>query len=134
MSKLKEVSDRLDRELLAKAKTHRERIAARLEITRSKDFLGLRHRNAFMRGHPIASMILAAADYADTYRERYPDYGIGKDYVLGPEWRSIVRSIRALLNGDIGQMDGGALDATLADMESFEGFDPDGNDIEAHNE
>lgn len=72
----------------------------------------------------IALMLEGWAKYADAHRARY-ESGIGEDYVLGDEWETIGRSIRALLNGECGRFDCGTLDAFLSDTLHAEGFDPD---------
>lgn len=62
--------------------------------------------------------------YADIHRERY-DSGIGADYVLGPQWARIGAGLRDLLNGELGRMDAGTLDALIANTLTAEDFDPD---------
>lgn len=70
----------------------------------------------------IVHMISSAASYADEHKEEYKSR-IGADGVLGPEWEQIIRSTIALLNGNCGRLDCGALDALLRDMLTLEGFD-----------
>lgn len=62
--------------------------------------------------------------YADAVQGAW-ESGIGKDYVLGPNWAQIGAGIRGLLNGDLGRMDGGTLDGLLCQTLEAEGFDPD---------
>lgn len=62
--------------------------------------------------------------YADAVEERW-ESGIGKDYVLGPNWAQIGAGIRGLLNGDLGRMDAGSLDGLLCRTLEAEGLDPD---------
>lgn len=85
-----------------------------------------RHEAALLspRGpeRPIANMLRAWLQYAETHRERY-DSGIGEDYVLGPAWEAIGRSLRTLLNGECGRLDCGAIDAILNDQLKAEGFE-----------
>ena len=86
---------------------------------------GERHYKAFQTDRTgIAGMIKAWAHYADAHRTRY-EASIGDDGFLGPEWAEIGKSLRALLNGDLGQMDGGTLDDMICDILSANGFDPD---------
>ena len=73
---------------------------------------------------PIAYMLGAWLLYADLYRERFVS-GIGRDYVLGPEWAKIGGALRGLLNGDCGRIDCGAVDAVICDTLKDEGIDPD---------
>ena len=62
--------------------------------------------------------------YADIHAGKY-ESGIGDDGVLGPEWAAIGAALRGLLNGSLGRLDGGTLDALLADTLQAQGFDPD---------
>ena len=64
------------------------------------------------------------ATYADRHRARF-ELGIGEDYVLGPPWAAIGAALRNLLNGDLGRLDGGTLDAFICNTLAAEGFDPD---------
>lgn len=62
--------------------------------------------------------------YADVHATRY-DSGIGDDGVLGPLWARIGDALLGLLNGDLGNMDGGTLDGIIRDTLLAEDFDPD---------
>jgi hypothetical protein len=66
-------------------------------------------------------LIRGWALYADAHRERYGS-GIGDDGVLGPEWAKMGEAIRGLLNGDIGSLDAGTLDAFIGETLRAEGF------------
>jgi len=73
---------------------------------------------------PIVSLIEAWLMYADSHQERF-ESTIGDDQFLGPEWAKIGASLRELLNGDLGRLDGGTLDGVLYDTLKAEGFDPE---------
>ena len=62
--------------------------------------------------------------YADAHRGAY-ESGIGADYVLGPAWAQIGAGLRALLNGELGRLDGGTLDGLLCSTLTAEEFDPE---------
>ncbi len=66
----------------------------------------------------IVQMLTGWYEYALNHRSRYESL-IGDDGVLGPEWAAIGHALLGLLNGDLGRLDGGTLDAflrnTLAD-------------------
>jgi hypothetical protein len=62
--------------------------------------------------------------YADAHRSAY-ESGIGDDYVLGPQWAQIGSSLRGLLNGSLGRLDGGTLDGLLCRTLQAEEFNPD---------
>jgi hypothetical protein len=72
----------------------------------------------------IAMMLHGWVAYADAHKAAY-ESGIGEDGVLGPEWRDIGLSLLGLLNGDLGRLDGGALDAAIRGSLEAEGFNPD---------
>lgn len=73
---------------------------------------------------PIVTLLAGWAEYADQHRAAY-DSGIGGDGVLGPAWADLGASIRRLLNGDLGRMDGGTLDSFICNTLEAEGFNPD---------
>lgn len=84
---------------------------------------GERHYRAFERDTTgIAAMLRAWAHYADSHRSRYGS-PVGDDGFLGPEWGRIGRGILALLNGEIGGMDGGTLDGMIRDIAKANGID-----------
>lgn len=72
----------------------------------------------------LVEMLSGWLRYADAAQSAW-ESGVGKDYVLGPKWAQIGDGLRGLLNGDLGRMDGGALDAVLCRALQAEGFDPD---------
>ena len=87
---------------------------------------GIRHYHSWRNPGPkeiVVRMIEAAADYADWHKDRY-ESKIGEDGVIGKEWETIVRACLGLLNGELGDLDGGTLDGLLRDMLRLEGFDP----------
>lgn len=68
------------------------------------------------------AMLFGWLKYADTHTRRYDD-GIGNDGVLGPEWESIGKALKALLNGDIGgRLDAGTISTLITRTLSLEGF------------
>ena len=69
----------------------------------------------------IVGMVKVWLVYADGHRARY-ESGIGEDYVLGPEWESIGRSLIGLLNGETGRLDCGTLDGCIRASLVAEGF------------
>jgi hypothetical protein len=71
---------------------------------------------------PIIRMLRALADYVDAYRTEWPDLRLGNDCVLGEAWAEMLRGFRDLLNGNLGRLDGGALDAAVCDLWAFAGF------------
>lgn len=48
---------------------------------------------------------------------------IGADGVLGEAWLDMWRGVRAMLNGELGRLDGGSLDRALLNMAKEFGFD-----------
>ena len=78
-----------------------------------------RHNNAAVRPRAgteesLVAMLRGWATYAHVHKESY-DSPIGDDGVLGPEWQAIGESLRGLLNGDIGRLDGGTVDSFIVD-------------------
>lgn len=110
-------------DLIAASLANAESKERRISAYATPSGWALRHRRAFAT-HPVAGIIRAAAVYADDYQTRWEN-GIGADYVLGDYWEKILRSARGMLNGDLGNMDGGTLDTLIADMLEAEGFNPD---------
>jgi hypothetical protein len=71
----------------------------------------------------IVAMLRSLAQYVDDYREQWPDSQIGLDGVLGDDgWGPMLRGFRALLNGECGRLDCGALDAAACDLWAYAGF------------
>lgn len=71
---------------------------------------------------PIVSLFEALANYADRHFVRY-ESPIGHDRVLGVGWLMIAKAIRIMLNGDLGRLDAGTLDALLFDLTAAAGFE-----------
>lgn len=69
-------------------------------------------------------MLRGWIEYAEAHRSAFGS-DIGADYVLGDEWFKIGESLRGLLNGDLGRLDGGTLDSIIADNLDQQGFDAD---------
>lgn len=72
----------------------------------------------------LVPMIVGAARYADEHAARYESV-IGDDGVLGPHFKDILTGLRGLLNGQLGQLDGGTLDGILCDIAAATGVDLD---------
>lgn len=69
----------------------------------------------------MVGMLRGWLAYADAHRLRY-ESGIDDDGFLGPEWDAIGQGLRGLLNGELGRLDAGALDAIINDTRNAEGF------------
>lgn len=70
----------------------------------------------------LVGMLLAWLAYADAHESAYGS-AIGEDGVLGPEWAAIGVALHGLLNGDLGELDGGTLDRLLCAVLTQHGFD-----------
>ncbi len=70
----------------------------------------------------IVQMLNGWHQYAATHRANYESL-MGDDGVLGPEWQAIGKGLLGLLNGDLGRMDGGTLDAFLRNTMAANGVD-----------
>jgi len=81
-----------------------------------------RHVRAFELSPVLVDMGKILASYADDYKNRYGS-PVGDDGFLGEEWLKMWRGLRGLLNGDLGNLDGGTLDAALFAMARAAGFD-----------
>lgn len=62
--------------------------------------------------------------YAEQHAQRF-ESDIGQDYVLGPAWAQWGLSLRTLLNGELGGLDGGTLDHIIYQNLKEQGYDPD---------
>lgn len=60
----------------------------------------------------ISKLAHGWADYAREHYRRY-DAFIGDDGVLGDEWIKIGLGLRGLLNGELGRIDAGTMDAFI---------------------
>lgn len=85
---------------------------------------GARHASAF-NSSTIGKMILAVAQYADDHKKRF-DSLIGEDYFLGPDILAMLKSIRGLLNGALGGLDGGFTDEIILAVAANCGFKEEG--------
>lgn len=72
--------------------------------------------------HSLINLVEAMGDYALHYRGEFPDSKVGGDGVLGEYWLQIARGVAGLLNGPIGRLDAGTMDAAIRDMAREEGF------------
>ena len=79
----------------------------------------LTHPRASERG--IVGLIAGWTGYAQAHRETFEDV-IGHDHFLGREWYDIGKAILQLLNGDLGRLDGGSLDAGVRAAMMSQGF------------
>lgn len=82
---------------------------------------GTRHASAFSSS-PIGSIINGLAKYADDYSKRYPDSILAETYVLGDYWITALKAVRGLLNGELGQLDGGFCDEIILQLAFKNGF------------
>jgi len=66
------------------------------------------------RYHEAAVIHLFAAldEYACAHNRRF-DSLIGHDYVLGPVWETMARSLKELLNGETGRLDCGTVESAI---------------------
>ena len=83
-----------------------------------------RHVRAINSGHVVARAIETWCVYAARHARLYGSR-IGEDRVLGPAWADWGRALRALLNGDCGDLDCGTLDMIVHDNLREQGFDPE---------
>lgn len=85
------------------------------------------HRNAMRRhytspfGRGIRAMIEGWAKHAECFRAEY-ECSIGTDGVLGEHWADIGRSLKCLLDGDVGGWDCGSLSQNIGELLEHEGF------------
>lgn len=63
-------------------------------------------------GSTVIQMVAAWDMYAKIHAKRY-ESKIGDDGVLGKEWQAIGEGLIGLLNGELGGLDAGTLDAFL---------------------
>jgi hypothetical protein len=78
--------------------------------------------------HAVAVRLLTEGllAYVDAHEYEY-EIPVARDYVLGPHVLDIVRSLRGLLNGEIGPLDAGSMDRCLCDIGRAAGFE--GNEL-----
>jgi len=86
---------------------------------------GTRHADAFLCPgtveRPTVNLILALAQYADSYAARFEDV-IETDGYGAPIWLSMLRGWRDLLNFELGRLDGGTLDGMAYAVARAAGF------------
>lgn len=68
----------------------------------------------------LKQLILGWARYAEEHQKRFGST-VGDDGFLGPAWAEIGKSLRTLLNGDLGRFDGGTLVGAILDIASSAG-------------
>lgn len=64
------------------------------------------------KDNAVAQMIVVWIKYADCHADRFKSM-IGDDYVLGKYWLDAGIAIRGMLNGELGGLDVGCMDATI---------------------
>ncbi len=69
----------------------------------------------------MVSMLKGWAAYATGHRAQHGSM-IGDDGFLGPLWLEMGKSLRGLLNGEIGRMDGGTVDSFIIETLEANGF------------
>lgn len=96
------------------AKTFGEAISA--GVAKPTDLTDWRRRHyvAAMSSGGLNDMLRGWYNYAQDHEAKFGSK-IGDDSVLGPEWAQIGYALRGLLNGDIGQLDGGTCDSFIVD-------------------
>jgi hypothetical protein len=62
----------------------------------------------------LVGMLKSWQTYAMAHQQMF-ESKIGDDGVLGPAWQEIGEAMRTLLNGELGQLDGGAMDRAILD-------------------
>lgn len=70
----------------------------------------------------VVMLMHAWANYANAHKERFESV-IGDDGFLGPLWEDMGKSLRGMLNGELGRLDGGTCDAFILDTLSENGVD-----------
>jgi len=84
----------------------------------------LRPDKAASHESAMVLMVRGWCEYAQSHKDQFGSE-IGDDRVLGDEWMAIGQAMLGLLNGDLGRLDGGTLDAIIRDNLNEQGFDPD---------
>lgn len=74
----------------------------------------------FERG--LLHMIRGLACYAGAHARQY-ESPIADDGVIGEAWLDALKGVRALLNGELGRLDGGALDHAIVELHKAAGFE-----------
>lgn len=74
-----------------------------------------RRRRTTIFSDAMRKMIVGWECYAIAHREAY-ESPIGEDYVLGEEWKAIGLALLGLLNGELGDLDGGDVDSLIRDI------------------
>ncbi len=72
----------------------------------------------------MRTLLIGWLKYADSHKHQYGS-GIGDDGVLGPCWQDIGVGLLGLLNGHLGKLDGGTLDALIRTVLTAEGMNPE---------
>jgi hypothetical protein len=82
---------------------------------------------------PIAMMVTALHHYVLRHENRF-ETAIAHDYVLGPAVKESLQSLRTLLNGEIGNLDGGTTDSAICKVLQCGGWNPDTGEVRAEQE
>ncbi len=72
----------------------------------------------------LLDLIVGLTEYAGAHVRQY-DSPIADDGVLGEAWLDALRGVRALLNGELGRLDGGTLDHAIIELYKAAGFEGD---------
>lgn len=70
----------------------------------------------------LRALIDGLMSYAVDHEARYGSK-LGEDGVLGEAWADALRGVRGLLNGELGDLDGGLLDGALCNLYREAGFE-----------
>lgn len=68
-------------------------------------------------------MTIGLLAYADHHAHQYDGSPVGDDYILGPCWVTMAKSILDLLNGETGRLDCGTLDQQIRRFAAANGVD-----------
>ena len=70
----------------------------------------------------LVDMFYGWEEYARAHKKRF-EMCVGEDSYLGSTWEAIGDSLRTLLNGELGRLDGGTLDSFILDTMRANGID-----------
>ncbi len=84
------------------------------------------HRYTDRHGAAYRKMLEGWAQYAEAYRQRYEE-PIGNDHTVGGWWADVGRTLKRMLDGEVGGFDCGSLNANIGDLLRSEGFSIEGD-------
>lgn len=70
----------------------------------------------------LLDILSGLTEYAGAHVRQY-DSPIADDGVIGEAWLDALRGLRALLNGELGRLDGGTLDHAILELYKAAGFE-----------